>query len=113
MKRKLTRRVFVKRVLAAGAAVPLASIASSASAATADPPPLDPREPNAVTLGFINDTAKVDAAANPTHAANQNCANCEQFLGKPSDLRSGCVLFPGRSVPANGWCKVWRKTTKV
>jgi hypothetical protein len=63
----------------------------------------------AVTLGFVDDVGKVDAAANPTYAPGQKCANCEQFLGKPSDARGGCVLFSGKSVPAVGWCKVWRK----
>jgi High potential iron-sulfur protein len=114
MQHRFTRRAFVGGALAAGAVVPLLeSVGNPASAASAAPPPLDPAEPNAVTLGFINDTAKVDAVANPMHAANQNCANCEQFLGKRGDARGGCVLFPGKSVPAIGWCKVWRKTTKA
>jgi cytochrome c553 len=30
-------------------------------------------------------------------------------LSSPGDARGGCVLFPGKSVPAAGWCKVWRK----
>lgn len=94
----------------ASAVVPaLGLIGNTASAAAADLPALDPKDPTAIILGFNDDSAKVDAAANPTHTADQNCANCEQFLGKPADLRGGCVLFPGKSVPAAGWCKVWRK----
>ena len=79
----------------------------------ADLPPLDPKEAAAVTLGFINDATKVDAVANPRYAAGQTCANCEQYIGKQSDPKGGCVLFPGKSVPGAGWCKVWRKTTKA
>jgi hypothetical protein len=79
------------------------------TAVAADLPPLDQKDPAAVTLGFVADASTVDAAANATYARGQNCANCEQFQGKPSDLRGGCVLFPGKSVPAAGWCKVWRK----
>ena len=114
MQVKVTRRAVVKGALIAGAIVPtLELIGNSVPAAAADPPSLDPNDPNAVTLGFINDAGKVDAVANPTHTASQNCGNCEQFLGKPDDVRGGCVLFPGKSVPAIGWCKVWRKRTKI
>ncbi|HEX7617606.1 MAG TPA: high-potential iron-sulfur protein, partial [Verrucomicrobiae bacterium] len=111
---QITRRAVVKGGFIAGAGVTsLRLIAQAAPAAAADLPALDPKDPAAVTLGFINDTAKVDPVANPLHAADQNCGNCEQFIGKPSDVRGGCVLFAGKSVPAAGWCKVWRKSTKL
>jgi len=114
MRHGITRRALFKGGLMASALVPaLGLIGKSATTAAADLPALDPHEPTAMTLGFVNDSAKVDSAANPAHTADQNCANCEQFLGKPSDIRGGCVLFPGKGVPAAGWCKVWRKTTRV
>jgi hypothetical protein len=114
MQHGITRRAVVKGGLMAGAVVPaLGFMGRSAATAATDLPALDPHESTAVTLGFINDSAKVDSAANPAHTADQSCANCEQFLGKPSDIRGGCVLFPGKSVPAAGWCKVWRKMTRV
>lgn len=114
MSKKITRRGVVKGGLMAGAIVPaLGWIGYAAAPSGTDLPPLDPKEPAAVTLGFVNDAAKVDAAANPRYAAGQSCANCEQFIGKPSVARGGCVLFPGKSVPAAGWCKVWRITPKV
>jgi hypothetical protein len=101
MRHKITRRAVVKGALMASAMAPaLGLIGKTASSATTSLPALDPHEPTAVTLGFVNDSP---------HTADQNCANCEQFIGKPSDLRGGCVLFPGKSVPAAGWCKVWRK----
>lgn len=110
----LTRRAVLKAGLIAGTvASSLALIGTSASAVGADLPPLDPRDPAAVALGFTNDSASVDAAANPTHRADQICANCEQYLGNQKDTKGGCVLFAGKSVPAAGWCKVWRKTTKT
>jgi hypothetical protein len=106
----VTRRAVVKGGLLLSAIVPaLGLIGNSTGAATADLPPLDPKDPAAVTLGFVDNVSKVDAAANPTYAPGQKCANCEQFQGKPSDARGGCVLFSGKSVPAAGWCKVWRK----
>jgi len=110
MRQRITRRALVKRGLIASAIVPaLGLIGRTASSAATDLPALDLHEPTAMTLGFVNDSAKVDPTANPAHTADQNCANCEQFLGKPGDIRGGCVLFPGKSVPAAGWCKVWRK----
>ena len=111
---RITRRAVVTGGLMASAVVPaLGLVGNTASAAAADLPALDPQDPMAVTLGFKNDSAKVDPAANPLHAADQICGNCEQFLGKAGDARGGCVLFPGKSVPTAGWCKVWRKTTRV
>lgn len=109
MQNQVTRRAVVKGGLLCGALVPSLGLIGNTRAATAGLTPLDPKDPAAVTLGFINDASKVDAAANPRYAPGQKCANCEQFQGKPSDARGGCVLFSGKSVPAAGWCKVWRQ----
>jgi hypothetical protein len=106
---KVTRRAVVKGGLLLSAIVPALGLIGNTGAATADLPPLNPKDPAAVTLGFVDDVSEVDAAANPTYAPGQKCANCEQFQGKPIDARGGCVLFPGKSVPGSGWCKVWRK----
>jgi hypothetical protein len=114
MQANITRRSLLKAGIMAGTLVPALGLvvdsasAAPASAAPGDLPPLDPATPQAATLGFVNDTSKVSAAASPKHAADQNCANCNQWLGDPKAARGGCVLFPGKSVPANGWCKVWR-----
>jgi High potential iron-sulfur protein len=114
MRNKITRRAIIKAGLMASTIAPsLALISVTAAAAGADLPPLDPKDAAAITLGFTNDSASVDRAANPTHTADQNCANCEQYLGTQKDAKGGCVLFAGKSVPAAGWCKVWRKTTKT
>ncbi|HEY1313574.1 MAG TPA: high-potential iron-sulfur protein [Steroidobacteraceae bacterium] len=109
MPAQITRRSVVKSGLVTSIAVAALGLTRTKASAAADLAALDPKDPAAMTLGFINDSTKIDAATNPTHTAEQTCANCEQFLGKPSDARGGCVLFPGKSVPAAGWCKVWRK----
>lgn len=109
MQNKLTRRAVVKGGLLCSAIVPALGLIGNTGAAPADLPPLDPKDPMAVTLGFVDNASKVDAAANPRYAPGQTCVNCQQFLGKPSDARGGCVLFSGKSVPAGGWCKVWRQ----
>jgi high potential iron-sulfur protein len=109
MRNTITRRTAIKRGLMAGSAISALGLIDGGPSAAADLPALDPRDPAAVTLGFTNDATHVDATANPTYAHGQTCANCQQFQGKPGDALGGCVLFPGKSVPAAGWCKVWRK----
>lgn len=109
MGNSITRRTVIKRGLMAGTAISVAGLIGSRPSVAADLAPLDPKDPTAVTLGFTNDANHVDAAANPTYARGQTCANCQQYQGKSGDARGGCVLFPGKSVPAVGWCKVWRK----
>jgi hypothetical protein len=106
---KLTRRALVKGGLMLSATFPALGLIGHARAAPADLPPLDPKDPSAVTLGYVDDVSKVDAAANPNYAAGQKCANCQQFQGDSAGPRGGCVLFAGKSVAAAGWCKVWRK----
>jgi hypothetical protein len=72
-------------------------------------PALDPSDPTAKALGYVNDSTKVDAATNPTHKPDQKCGTCAQFQGKPGDARGGCNIFAGHSVSSGGWCKVWAK----
>ncbi len=106
MEKKISRRTLVKGGIVAGALVPgLGWLMNDARAAGL--PALDPSDPTAKSLGFITDTTKVDAAANPTHKPTQKCGNCAQYLGKAGDATGGCNIFAGHSVPANGWCKVW------
>jgi hypothetical protein len=109
VKIKFTRRAVVKSALAMSTIIPSIGLIGRVRAAPADLPPLDPKDPQAVTLGFVLAAGKVDATANPMYATGQSCANCMQFLGSRSESRGGCVLFAGKSVPSAGWCKVWRK----
>jgi hypothetical protein len=109
MDKKFSRRAIVKGGIVAGAFIPALGLLGSTTAGAADLAPLDPADPVAKSLGFVNDTTKVDAAANPTHAATQKCSTCAQFVGKPTDARGGCNVFVGHSVPSGGWCKVWAK----
>ena len=77
--------------------------------ATSTPATVTPVDPQAKALGYITDTTKVDAKANPTHKPEQKCANCVQFQGKASDAAAPCTIFAGKLVEGNGWCKVWAK----
>ena len=108
MQTKISRRTLVKSAIAAGAFIPALGFIDTAMAAAALPA-LDPGEPTAKALGYVNDSASVDAKVNPTHKAEQKCGNCAQFQGKAGDARGGCNIFAGKSVAAGGWCKVWAK----
>jgi hypothetical protein len=107
MQTKISRRTLVKGALAAGAIIPAMGMINNASAAAM--PALDPADPQAKALGYVADTTKVDAKANPTHKPEQKCVNCAQFQGKAGDASGGCNIFAGKAVSANGWCKVWAK----
>ena len=104
---KLPRRAVLKGALAGLVAIPVAGVATRAGAAAAAK--LDVNDPQAKALGYVLDTTKVDAKANPMHKPDQSCANCVQYKGKPGDARGGCNIFAGKSVNAKGWCKTWAK----
>ncbi len=106
MQRKISRRVIVKGGLIAGSTIPFLGL-TALSARAAALPPLDPNDPTAKSLGFVVDSTKVDASANPTHKPTQKCGTCAQFQGKAGDATGGCNIFVGHSVPQGGWCKVW------
>jgi len=106
MQNRFSRRAAVKAALVTGVFAPALGLLPHAAAA-ADLPPLDPSDPTAKALGFVTDSTKVDAGANPTYKPTQKCGTCAQFQGKPGDARGGCNIFAGHSVPQGGWCKVW------
>jgi hypothetical protein len=110
MQRKISRRAIVKSGLIVGAVLPAAGFLSP-SATAAALPPLDPSDPTAKALGFVNDASKVDAKAHPTYKPAQKCATCAQYQGKPTDATAACTIFAGKSVPAGGWCQVWAQRT--
>lgn len=103
---KFPRRALLKGALMGVAAVPVSALLSrTAGAATGR---VDPNEPQAKSLGYIEDATKVDAKANPNYKPGQTCANCLQAPNKPGDWVP-CNIFAGREVAAKGWCKVWVK----
>ena len=106
MQHRISRRALVKSGLIAGALVPAFGWMAQGAPATALTP-LDSNDPTAKALGFMPDSSKVDAAANPTYKPTQKCASCAQFVGKAGEATGGCNIFVGHSVPQGGWCKVW------
>lgn len=98
------RRTFILEVCA------LSTVLTSGQAfAQASGTKLDESDPQAAALGYKHDTNKVDAKKYPQHKAQQDCANCQLFQGKPTDASGGCPLFAGKQVTGGGWCSAWVK----
>lgn len=98
------RRVFFLQVAAGGTV-----LASTQAMAQASPPKVDEKDPQAVALGYVRDTAKADQKKYPKHTADQKCSGCQLYTGKPKEPTGPCPLFPGKVVEANGWCGSWVK----
>ncbi|WP_439113237.1 high-potential iron-sulfur protein [Hydrogenophaga sp.] len=98
-----TRRVFMMQV-AAGSAL-LGAAAAQAQGA----PLVNEKDAQAVSLGYLADTTKVDGKKYPKHAAAQKCSNCMLFTGKAGDVSGPCGIFPGKAVAGNGWCSAYVK----
>jgi hypothetical protein len=97
------RRVFIFQAITTSAA--LLSTRAMAQAK------LDEKDPQALALGYLNDTTKVDGKKYPKHAPTQRCANCQLYAGKPTDAAAACPLFAGKQVAGSGWCTAYVKKT--
>ena len=95
------RRVFLMQVAAAGTLMAATSAQAQAK--------LDEKDPQAVALGYVADTAKADGKKFPKHTKDQKCNNCALFQGKAADASGGCPLFGTKQVAAGGWCSAWAK----
>ncbi len=96
-----TRRTFLMQVAVAGTA-----LAASQAQAQAK---LDEKDPQAVALGYVADTKKVDTKKFPKHTNDQRCNNCALYQGKATDAYAGCPLFGTKQVAGPGWCSAWAK----
>jgi hypothetical protein len=100
----MSRRQLMQRVLAASALLPALNCVAVGSQAEGLKP-LDTKDSAASALGFVVDSST--AGSNPMYKKGQHCASCAHYLGQTSDAIGGCNIYPGRSVPANGWCAGW------
>ena len=97
-----TRRAFIQILPLAGAAALCADAAWAADA-------VDPKDPQAVALGYVADATKADKAKFPRYAAGQGCASCQLYQGKPTDAAAPCALFGGKQVGGKAWCSAYVK----
>ena len=100
-----SRRVFVIRSVATGAAI----AGSSLLFAQAKPAMVDEKDATAAALGYVADSAKADKKKFPKHEATQTCGNCAIYQGAAKDAAGGCPLFAGKQVSAKGWCSAYAK----
>ena len=99
-----SRRHFFIQVIAIGATVGTIEVRAQGAG-----PKVSESDPQAVALGYKDDTTKVDAKKYPKHTPEQRCSNCQLYQGKATDPTGGCALFPGKQVAGPGWCSAWNK----
>jgi hypothetical protein len=90
----------------------LSSVASMVRipvASAQDLPHLEESDATAVALKYVHDASKADRPDKAGVAGtDQDCTNCQFIQGDSGDWRP-CLLFPGKSVNAKGWCISWIK----
>jgi hypothetical protein len=73
---------------------------------------VDPKDPQAVSLGYTDDTKTVDNKKFPKHDPSQRCDNCQFYVkAQESGNLAPCTIFGGKAVSAQGWCSAWAKKT--
>ncbi len=99
-----TRRTFL---IATGVAAGTASACAPAFAQAGAH--VEEADEQAVALGYKHDSKKVDAKKFLKHDAQQHCANCSFWQGKPTDAWAGCAMFGRKHIANAGWCTAWVK----
>ena len=94
------RRDFMRRIIVIGVAAPQLARAQAH---------VDPKDPQAVALGYVDDSAKADDKKYPKHQSDQHCGVCALGKFKDHDAWGECPLFAGRLVSTKGWCSAWVK----
>jgi len=97
-----SRRTFMIQAAACGCAF-------AAASAIAQPARVDEKDPQAVALSYVHDSAKADVKKFPKHTKDQKCSNCALYQGKATDPWGGCPLFGAKQVAGPGWCSAWAK----
>ncbi len=106
MEENLTRRTLLKTL---AVALPAGAVVLKQEAIAEEVPKLDPNDPTAKALVYVEDPANLDKS-NPAAAryeASQTCDNCVQIQGEEGAEYRPCAIFPGKVVASAGWCSVW------
>jgi High potential iron-sulfur protein len=96
-----SRRQLLKKLTFGIVLMPIAG-ATLRSAFAADMPLVGADDPTAKALKYVPDASKA-----PEAKAGSKCANCTLYQGAADSTQGGCLLFPGKSVKATGWCSSW------
>jgi hypothetical protein len=96
------RRVFLLQVIAGAGAVAAAGGAQAQQK-------VDPKDPQATALGYVDDTTKADSKKFPKHTNDHKCNGCQLYSAPANSKEGPCAVFGGKLVAANGWCSSWVK----
>jgi len=99
MKKNFSRR---QLLIASSVAAPALLLSTRLQAAEM----LDPADPQAKALGYVENAEHVDSALWPKKKPDQNCANCALYTGSETGY-GPCSIFANKEVAAAGWCNVW------
>ncbi|HEY8100843.1 MAG TPA: high-potential iron-sulfur protein [Burkholderiaceae bacterium] len=103
----MNKRRIVIRSITTAAAVSVAGIPLKLLAAIQK---LDPKDPQAVSLGYTDNTTTADQNKYPKHDATQKCSGCQFYqTAQQSGNIAPCTIFGGKGVSANGWCSAYMK----
>ena len=97
---KSSRREVLKTLVKGTVLVPLGSFFPMI-ARSEDGPKVELDDPQAVALGYIHES----------ETEEQTCDGCQLYTAGDTEEWGACVIFPGKSVAAKGWCKSWIKKT--
>jgi len=93
--------------LAAGSLLEVPRRSTAAAPEGAGAARVDPADPAARALGYVENVARVDRARFPAFVEGSSCDNCLQLEGKPGNEYRPCKTFGGKLVAVGGWCSAW------
>jgi hypothetical protein len=102
--RTVTRRSLVQTLSMAAAAAAVLPLRRSQAA---EPPHLDPKDPAAAAVGYVENASQVDPKKYPAYIKGSTCENCLLLQGATGSHYRPCNLFPGKAVSVSGWCSSW------
>jgi|SRR5579883_2236011 len=103
---RFSRRDALGVLAAAGGALLLRPAAALGQAKPATDR-VDPSDPAARALGYVETAAAVDRKRFPTFIEGSSCENCLQLEGSPGPSYRPCKIFNGKKVAVAGWCSAW------
>lgn len=72
------------------------------------PARLDPKDPMAQALGYVEQAAQLKAGKEATFKAGSNCGNCRLYVvAQESGGYAPCGAVGGKRVARAGWCRAW------
>jgi hypothetical protein len=100
---RLSRRSALALLALGGAGALAPALPASGEAAAR----VDPKDPAARALGYVENAARVDPHKFPNFISGSSCDNCLQLEGKPGNEYRPCKVFQDKLVAVGGWCSAW------